>query len=120
MTTTDLMTLAPALPLLAAIVTALFGRKLGKHAHWPALVCVALAFLCSIGLLRDAYNGVVEQGKNAATATSAVGTVAPVGYELTHTLYRWVGIENALGNADFTIDVTLRLDPLTAIMLSMV
>jgi NADH-quinone oxidoreductase subunit L len=120
MTTSDLMTLAPALPLLAAIVTALFGRKLGKHAHWPALVCVALAFLCSLGLLRDAYNGVVEQGKNAATATSAAGTTAPIGYEFTHTLYRWVGIENALGNADFTIDVTLRLDPLTAIMLSMV
>lgn len=108
MTTTDLMTLAPGLPLLAAVVTALFGRKLGKHAHLPALVCVALAFLCSLGLLGDAYKGSVGVSREA------------IGFEETHTLYRWVGIENALGSADFAIDVTLRLDPLTAIMLTMV
>jgi NADH-quinone oxidoreductase subunit L len=119
MTTTDLMTLAPALPLVAAIVTALFGRKLGKHAHWPALVCVALAFVCSLALLRDTYKGAIDDS-NALRRNATPEELAPVGIELTHTLYRWVGIENALGNADFVIDVTLRLDPLTAIMLSMV
>lgn len=120
MTTTDLMTLAPGLPLLAAVVTALFGRKLGKQAHWPALVCVGLSFLCSVGLLRDAYTAAITEHPAAAREAAKTGEIAGLGFEKVHTLYRWVGIENALGSSDFAIDVTLRLDPLTAIMLSMV
>ncbi len=126
MTTADLMVLVPALPLLAAVVTALFGRKLGKHAHWPALICVALAFVCSVGLLRETFSGITEQENVAASQTANSGLPAThvgyekVGYEKIVTVYRWVGIRNALGSADFNIDVSLRLDPLTAIMLSMV
>jgi NADH-quinone oxidoreductase subunit L len=123
-----LMMLVPGLPLLAAILTALFGsRLLGHRAHWPALICVPLAFVCSVVLLLNVHAGIAHQpaeiaATHARIAREGAEQVTPrsTGYEVVTTLWRWVSVPNAHGEADFTIDVTLRADPLTAIMLCMV
>ena len=47
-----LMVWIPALPLLAALVTAALGKfVLKKHSHVPAVIAMALSFLLSLMLL---------------------------------------------------------------------
>jgi NADH-quinone oxidoreductase subunit L len=43
--------LVPALPLLASLITALFGRRLGEKAHLPIVFGIGGAFLVSLGVL---------------------------------------------------------------------
>jgi NADH-quinone oxidoreductase subunit L len=43
--------LVPTLPLIASLVTALFGRRLGEKAHWPIVIGIGSAFLVSLGVL---------------------------------------------------------------------
>ena len=105
-----LMILVPALPLAAAVVTGLLGRGVLKHrSHWPAAACTAASFLLSLRLLM-----LVQSGAHAGTAAH--------GFEKTVTLWRWAVVEGASADhlKSFVVDVTLRADPLTAIMLSMV
>ncbi len=110
---TTLMWLIPAMPLLATLVTAAFGaRVLKKHSHWPAVIGVALAFVFSLILL--------AQVSSAASQAAAANDSSQVGYAVTHTLWTWASIGDAFETNDFRIDVTLRADPLTCIMLSMV
>jgi NADH-quinone oxidoreductase subunit L len=121
-----LMILIPALPLAAAVLTALFGRMLGERSHWPVVVGLVSAFGCAVALL-----GQVRHESTASAST--------VGWEATYDLWTWVKIGEAQATPEaaqpaavdgnvaplgttvpFTIDVTLRADALTAIMLSMV
>ena len=105
-----LMVLVPALPLAAAIVTALLGRKwLKERSHWPVLLAVGGAFLVSLRLLM-----LVGAGTSSASGGH--------GFHETVTVWQWVDIPGAslIPDRDFTIGITLRADPLTAIMLSMV
>ncbi|MHB8864781.1 MAG: NADH-quinone oxidoreductase subunit L [Pirellulaceae bacterium] len=112
-----LMILVPALPLAAAIAVAALGpRLLRAHSHWPVLVALVASCLGSLLLLRH----VRDQA---------------VGYEHVETYWTWVLMEDAYTPADglptgdgqqafsarpFTVDVALRLDALTCIMLTMV
>lgn len=121
-----LMILIPALPLAAAVLTALFGRMLGERSHWPVVVALVSAFGCAVALL-----GQVQHESTASSST--------VGWEATYDLWKWVKISEAQATPEaarpaavdgnvaplgttvpFTVDVTLRADALTAIMLSMV
>jgi NADH-quinone oxidoreductase subunit L len=124
-----LMVLVPGLPLAAAILTALFGpRHLKSASHWPVILALAGSFAASLGLLSE-----VKQ-RSAETADKG-------GYEHVLALWTWMDLPEALsmdaatanvspGAAaaatggsflrDFRIDVTLRADPLTSTMLSMV
>jgi NADH-quinone oxidoreductase subunit L len=120
-----LLILIPALPLVAAIVTAVFGRgALKAKGHWPVVLALAASFIASLLLLAQ------------VSRQSAAGD-AMVGWEATYDLWHWAGIDNAIqtpahavaaqdpagvlpASLPFTIDVTLRADALTAIMLSMV
>ncbi|MBL9094273.1 MAG: NADH-quinone oxidoreductase subunit L [Planctomycetaceae bacterium] len=106
-----LIVMIPALPLAAALVTPIVGKKwLKERSHWPVLVCIVAAFLCSLRLL----SLVAEGSENLGAG----------GFERTVTIAEWVLVEDAAvvaGQArDFAVDITLRADPLTAIMLSMV
>ncbi|MEX0586465.1 MAG: NADH-quinone oxidoreductase subunit L [Pirellulales bacterium] len=108
-----LLVLIPALPLAASLVTAALGRRvLGARAHWPALLCVAASFVCSLALVRDVHIG----------AKAAEIRQSSVGYEEVYTLWRWAAVEQhpPSQSHDFIVDVTLRADPLTAIMLATV
>ena len=108
--------LIPALPLLAAILTAILGaRILGPRSHWPVMVATAGSFLLSLGLLL--------QGFQAASDEHHHGTSSE-----TVSLWTWAHVEDAhqaasstgQPSADLQIDIVLRVDPLTIVMLTMV
>jgi NADH-quinone oxidoreductase subunit L len=113
--------LIPALPLAAAVLVAVLGPKvLRGYSHWPVVLAIAGSFLCSLVLCRE-----VAIGQSSA---------ADGGYEQIVNLWTWADIGGAYelkadppavplsdaGWRNFRIDITLRADSLTAIMLAMV
>ncbi len=112
-----LMILVPGLPLAAAVLVAVLGpRVLRARSHWPVVLALSASALCSLALLWH-------------TARQ------PAGYERVVSCWTWAlmegayqpaadpaaGLLSARGAAcDLAIDVALRLDSLTAIMLAMV
>ncbi len=121
-----LLILIPALPLAAAILTALLGpRVLRSQSHWLAIVGIFAAFVCSVMLALEVYH----RQANAHEAAAAVE--APVGVEIIPAaLWTWATVDQAYTPAErtlapsephtFNIDITLRADALTAMMLVMV
>ena len=134
-----LIVLIPVLPLLAALVTATLGKRvLGGASHLPALLATATAFVLSLVLLFD-----VRREANAVQTQPSATTPSP-GYEHVVSLWTWANIADAYqgldvklprtgnqpsgdligapgtGGFNFTIDVALRADPLTSIMLATV
>ena len=122
-----LLVLIPALPLAATVVTALFGKHVLKtHSHWPTVLALVASCACSLALLRE----VQKESQRPPTAAD--------GWERTVDLWTWANIPRAIATppaaaaaqqaagADpldelpFRVDVTLRVDGLTAIMLAMV
>jgi NADH-quinone oxidoreductase subunit L len=154
LSTSARMTLIPALPLAASLVTALLGRSfLRQHAHWPTVVGIGLSFLVSLSMFFEVRSQLPETHheehapahamlqpvrfqQGAAPTTTEPAAKKTLGVEMLHTLWNWVTIEGAIdtpvkalpatGEASlpatlpFKIDVSLRSDPLTAIMLCMV
>jgi len=129
-----LLVLVPLLPLVGAILTVLLGRTLGGRAHLPAMAGIAGAAAVAIVLLVATTRAVSPaHGPQAAP-------VRP--FEEISTLWQWASIDAAYtpppGNpaadlrltprdlrdgADlraFSIPVALRLDPLTATMLTII
>jgi NADH-quinone oxidoreductase subunit L len=118
----DLMFLVPALPLIAAIVTAALGPRVLKEAsHWPVIVGIGVSLFASFVLLLQ-VGGLVE------TDPAREGP----GYAQHHTFWQWVTVTDAMDapehampatgtklsrTVDFAIGVTLRADSLTVIML---
>src|SRR5436190_7856944 len=117
------LVLIPGLPLLAAGLAALCGlvrlRFVKENAHWP----VVLALLGSLAASAVLFSEVNTAQKAQTTRTA--------GFEKTVTLWTWANIPHAYvlkktpfpedaGPRDFRIDVTLRADALTAMMLVMV
>ncbi|MFO0811852.1 MAG: NADH-quinone oxidoreductase subunit L [Gemmatales bacterium] len=93
--------LIPGLPLLAAILTALFGRKyLKEQSHWPTIIAFALSFFFSLTVL----------GNVRSTPLPADLAEAPQIINV----YDWITIGSV------KVGVNLRADPLTAMMLVMV
>ena len=92
--------LIPIAPLMAAIVTALFGpRVLRQRSHLPCWLGLAVATACSFVLLFSIVPaGFSEDGSAPAIATG----------------YQWIEV----GGVDVRVDV--RADAMTAIMLAMV
>ncbi len=129
-----LMVLIPALPLAASLITAVLGPKvLRSRSHLPTVLALVASFVLSLFLLFE-----VRARVDAQHADHEAGKATPIGVEVVHTLWTWAAIDNeyhhadtdvdgepappdvAGRNFDYTIDVVLRADPLTAIMLSMV
>ncbi len=121
-----LVVLIPAFPLAGAIVTAIFGKWLKHQAHWPVVVSIICAAALSLLLLSQVVR------------TSESNELA-VGWEQTIDLWQWTAVPDAMAppqhalaapeagvppglpaRLPFTIEVTLRSDPLTSIMLAMV
>jgi NADH-quinone oxidoreductase subunit L len=129
-----MLVLIPALPLAATLVTAALGKPLlGPRSHLPVVGALLGSFLLSLGLLFSVAG---------ASKTEAEGAH---GWETTVDLWRWVQVDSAIATPEaarpaaepaqgassvaagilparlpFVIDVTLRADALTCIMLSMV
>ena len=121
-----LLVLIPALPLLAAVLTAALGPKvLRAQGHWLAVIGIVGSFLCSFLL--------------ALQVLGHVGEKEQIGFSEEYSIWQWLDISDAMSEAplgatgthanelaatpdafDLEIGVTLRADGLTAIMLLMV
>jgi NADH-quinone oxidoreductase subunit L len=111
--------LIPALPLAAAGLVALLGpHVLRTRSHWPMIAALLGALLCSLVVVRE-----VAQGQAAARGT----------YEQVVVLWTWADVprayqpgasaalpQGANAGLPFHIDVALRADALTALMLATV
>jgi NADH-quinone oxidoreductase subunit L len=100
-TINTILWLIPVGPLAAAIVIALLGpKKLGQSSHLPCWIGLALSAVCALVLWASIVPGKFgEHGES--TAVVATG-------------FRWLDI------GGMTIDVNLRADAITALMLTMV
>lgn len=112
-----LLILIPALPLAAAILTAVLGRRvLRERSHLPTVVGLLLSFVVSILLVFQVQEQVERSDKDYRPATV--------------TLWSWYNVPDAMPSpgdsslpsdwGDFHIDIALQADPLTAVMLAMV
>jgi NADH-quinone oxidoreductase subunit L len=123
-----LLILIPALPLAAALLTAVLGPKiLRSRSHWPTVIALTVSCAASILLAYQVHLYSLESAAldNAKTA---------VGYEKIVTLWSWAKSDGAYawtpskdsgatkppGWGNFNIDIVLRADPLTAVMLVVV
>jgi NADH-quinone oxidoreductase subunit L len=118
-----LLVLIPALPLAAALLTAILGKRvLRERSHVFVVSAIGLAFLASVVLLFRVQQLVDGAERGRADRLPAVGT------EQVIPLWSWAKIDRAYTVTadihprlptvyDFNIDVVLRADPLTAIML---
>jgi NADH-quinone oxidoreductase subunit L len=113
--------LIPALPLIAAVLVAVLGpRVLRGYSHWPVILALAGSFIASLILFRE--------------VASAQARDSDGGFEQIVTLWNWAAIDHQYdlkadppsteppeaGWRNLRIDVTLRADALTAMMLAMV
>ena len=106
-----LLILIPALPLAAALLTGLLGKRfLREKSHWPTILAIGVSFLLSLSLFLE-----VRRYSEAADVA---------GWEHVETLWSWMDIDDAYQfegeSRNFAIDVTLRADALTSVMLVMV
>jgi NADH-quinone oxidoreductase subunit L len=114
-----LQLLVPLVPFIGAVATIILGRVLGSKAHIPAIASIAIAAAAALVLLAVE----VERVREGTTVESAARPDESI-----VTLWQWAGVEsdpvdhnaNQVATRPFSIDVTLRLDPLTATMLSLV
>jgi len=128
-----LLILIPALPLAATLLTAVLGsRVLRGQSHWPTVIAIGLSCLASLALVYEVQDG-IDRAHHATEGHHDQG--GSVGYEKVVSLWTWAAVENAYQRTDtaqpadevtrpkwchFQIDVSLRADSLTAIMLAMV
>ncbi len=121
-----LLVLIPALPLAGAALTAALGATLLRDkSHVPVVAGIAGSFVAAAMLLfavRGELPAADEHGHEHETAQQAIG------YEQIVTFWTWAAVDDTYDQPtdvgtvprDFRIDIALRADPLTAIMLSMV
>lgn len=105
----------PALPLAAAVLTPILGPKILKErSHWIAMIAIGGAFVLSLLLVFEVLRLTSGDARFASTH----------GFERLLPLWKWASISDAIstpmGFAAFDIEVILRTDGLTALMLAMV
>jgi NADH-quinone oxidoreductase subunit L len=97
--------LVPALPLAAAFVTAFLGpRVLRGQSHWPCLLALAGSFVCAAMAL-GAVVGATQEGGAAPPAS---------------VYYPWIQVGAPRTPHAVDVVMTLRADPLSAVMAAMV
>ncbi|MBW3596285.1 MAG: hypothetical protein KY475_03310 [Planctomycetes bacterium] len=120
-----LLILIPALPLAAAVLTAIFGPKvLRTQSHWLAIVGIFGSFVCSAMLALEMHH------RHAAKRDAPSLVNATVGVDVVpRPVWTWMSIDDAynasgesaaIGERDFRVEIVLRADGLTAMMLAMV
>ncbi len=140
---TQYLVAVPALPLAAAVLTALLGpRVLKGRSHLLTIGAFIAAFVCSLLLVREVHtkqSEISESTLNRLESPSTIGhtSAAVASFERIVTLWTWADLPDAYqlpktstvgtpsSNGDsgwrpFRIDVALRADGLTAMMLAMV
>jgi len=116
--------LIPGAPLLAAGIIALFGKLfLGERSHVPCVAALAVAFACSLVLLTQIVPATFESRLTPEGEANAAGIISyvPAADELISPQrgaiaagYQWLDI------GKFQLQIELRADAISAIMLAMV
>jgi NADH-quinone oxidoreductase subunit L len=109
-----LLILIPGLPLLSAVVTALLGRRVLRHwSHLPTILALGASCAMSLMLLLEV--------RQPAPDDSTSGSVR---FAQVEPLWTWIDVKDAFElngqSRDFTVEVALRADSLTSVMLVMV
>jgi NADH-quinone oxidoreductase subunit L len=126
-----LIIMIPALPLAAALLTAALGpRVLRTRGHWPTIIALTISCAASFLLACQVYRAGSDKEKSGIA-----DTVADLEKEVSIvTLWTWAKTDAAFpqspangaaaiqtpGLGNFRVDVVLRADPLTAVMLAVV
>jgi NADH-quinone oxidoreductase subunit L len=120
-----LLILIPAFPLAAAILTPILGpRVMRSKSHWLAVAAIGASFFCSVLLGVEIYHRHAAADQATSLLDTDVGVEAVIA-----PLWSWTVIPDAYAlpvedgepvSRDFRIDVVLRADALTAVMLVMV
>jgi NADH-quinone oxidoreductase subunit L len=85
-----LLVLVPGLPLLAAVLTAVFGKHvLGRQSHWPTVLAIGLSFVASLVLLVEVWR---ESHPSAEAARQTPAEGRPLGYERVVRLWTWASV----------------------------
>ncbi|MEN6558801.1 MAG: proton-conducting transporter membrane subunit, partial [Thermoguttaceae bacterium] len=122
MTIETLLILIPTLPLAGAVLSAALGTGvLRGRSHWPVVVAVVASFLASVVLTFQVQSGVEMQSDSSQ------------GFQRVVTLWRWADLRISPSTSTlhedpgpagpptaFQIDVVLRADSLSAVMLTIV
>ena len=114
-----LVILVPALPLAAAILTAVLGpRILRERCHYLVIAAIFGAFLCSLGLLNEVSDGQAATAARESLITSSESEIGT--FERVVTLWTWADVggaysfspaESEATSSDlrsFRIDIALR------------
>jgi NADH-quinone oxidoreductase subunit L len=125
-----LLILIPALPLAAAVLTAIFGRSvLGRLAHWPAVLAIAASCAASGMLVLaiekeskhervvDLWTWATVRDARESPPLVSEGHRVPPGHHPAWMTKADVERWEQNPRPAFRVDVALRADPLTAIML---
>ncbi len=127
-----LLILIVALPLASTLLTAALGPKLLRgNSHLPTVLALLVSFLCSVILLVE-----VRFAQDHKQASPSASTEAVARFDKVARLWTWASVPASGGRkspeskldsrredsppTDFTIDITLRADALTCLMLVMV
>ncbi len=100
----QLLIAIPALPLAAAVIVAALGKRvLRQQSHWPVVLALVGSCAASLALIFAVQQGGKEHSEHLVR------------------LWTWAAVgPGATGEPSFHVDIVLRADPLTAIMLAMV
>src|SRR5262245_21766110 len=100
-----LIWLVPALPLAAALLTALLGKHvLRGQSHWPTVLALAASTVISLALLvkvhdltRDAKRGLAPTAENVTEIVRQILQQArePHAEHITKSLWTWAAIDHA-------------------------
>jgi NADH-quinone oxidoreductase subunit L len=99
----QLLVMIPALPLAAAIIVAVLGKRvLREHSHVPVVLAFVGSCVASLALIFAVQQGGKEHAEHLVR------------------LWSWAVVDPGYGVSGFRVDIVLRADSLTAIMLGMV
>jgi NADH-quinone oxidoreductase subunit L len=99
-----LVPLIVALPLAGFLLTAAFGKRLGKQAHWIPVGAVILSWLVAMVVVAAALTNAAPFG------ASGFGV----------TLWQWIPAPGAAGAPDFNVSAGFFVDHLSAVLLIVV
>jgi NADH-quinone oxidoreductase subunit L len=112
---TVLLWLIPGCPLAAAVVVALFGPVLRRRDHWVVVFALVVSCVLSVIQLGNVALAASRHPKEEASAAAASAAARHVPESIPEAPgYEWVSI------GDFHVQVALRVDALSAVMLAMV
>ena len=121
--------LIPIFPLVAAILTATLGRRLGRAAHVPVILGIGLSFLISLSMTSKTGPEAIGHHHGVLSSNETKGHESAPVLSRTKFVYSWIQAGETTQSANspasdatfqFDIPIEFRVDGLTVMMLCMV